>query len=53
MEQKREGLNDLLVGEWGWFCVWECLRKEVTTEKGFKGRIIAYHVETWGKVILG
>lgn len=36
MEQKRERSNDLLVGEWGWFYVWECLRKEVTAEKDLK-----------------
>lgn len=53
MEQKREGLNDLPVGDLGWFCVRECLGKEVTTEKGFKGRVIAYQVETWGKDIPG
>lgn len=41
MEQKKEGLNDLPVGDLGWFCVRECLGKEVTTEKGFKGRVIA------------
>ena len=36
-EQKRECSNDLLVGEWGWFCVWERFMKEATAEQGLPG----------------